>query len=418
MAMRYQVSMPSFPTTAGKAKYIGEVMVGTMDCEPATQTFFMPSPDNHSLLSLFPASNPPSVEHPVTHVHHERGRSVTTSGIAVASETARYNNPMMETLPVGNPNSAQMWPPGWPSHIPHTQGDVTSPTPSLTSKASDPASDTGSYPPFLDRRDTPFAEVMFDGSIGLGYDFPSSAEVNEIVPSIVPPQDMTAWSPPELSARNYNHVNGLPHLNPASGQSYSWGSDMWSQGGQPVVQPTAYHQASSYAQGDAKRLLPDVSSTRISGQECMSSHPVPQSSQREQVSAASTASRRKMEDQVLLEGKKKGLTYKEIKKQLGGNVAESTLRGRYRSLTKPRKDRVRKPVWTDRDIALLRKTVEAELDKHDATCYNTSREHRLAKVSWKKVAENIKLKGGSYHFGNSTCKKKWRRIERGYESDD
>jgi len=32
------------------------------------------------------------------------------------------------------------------------------------------------------------------------------------------------------------------------------------------------------------------------------------------------------------------------------------------------------------------------------------------KVSWKKVAEHIWNHGGSYHFGNATCKKKWCEI--------
>ena len=29
------------------------------------------------------------------------------------------------------------------------------------------------------------------------------------------------------------------------------------------------------------------------------------------------------------------------------------------------------------------------------------------RVSWKKVAQYIWTHGGSYHFGNATCKKKW-----------
>jgi hypothetical protein len=35
---------------------------------------------------------------------------------------------------------------------------------------------------------------------------------------------------------------------------------------------------------------------------------------------------------------------------------------------------------------------------------------RLQKVPWKKVADHIFDKGGSYHFGNATCKKKWGEI--------
>lgn len=63
-----------------------------------------------------------------------------------------------------------------------------------------------------------------------------------------------------------------------------------------------------------------------------------------------TTVQRKKEDQILLEGKRAGLTYKEIRRKMHTKVAESTLRGRYRSLTKARRDRVRKPVWTENDV--------------------------------------------------------------------
>jgi hypothetical protein len=64
---------------------------------------------------------------------------------------------------------------------------------------------------------------------------------------------------------------------------------------------------------------------------------------------------RKADDDILLEGKKEGLTYKEIRKKMHTKCAESTLRGRYRSLTKARKDRVRKPVWREIDVCRLRR---------------------------------------------------------------
>ncbi|KAF2691990.1 hypothetical protein K458DRAFT_381820 [Lentithecium fluviatile CBS 122367] len=125
---------------------------------------------------------------------------------------------------------------------------------------------------------------------------------------------------------------------------------------------------------------------------------------------AENQAQRKREDQILIEGKANGLTYKEIRKKLGINVAESTLRGRYRSLTKARKDRVRKPVWKERDLQLLKEVVNSELDRLDDSCRALTQGQRLAKVPWKKVAEYIAEHGGSYHFGNSTCKKKWTQL--------
>jgi hypothetical protein len=46
------------------------------------------------------------------------------------------------------------------------------------------------------------------------------------------------------------------------------------------------------------------------------------------------------------------MTYKEIRRKGGFIEAESTLRGRFRTLTKHRDARVRKPEWTENDVSL------------------------------------------------------------------
>jgi hypothetical protein len=61
---------------------------------------------------------------------------------------------------------------------------------------------------------------------------------------------------------------------------------------------------------------------------------------------------REEKDQYLLSRREEGYTYKEIKVMGSFSEAESTLRGRVRVLTKDRCDRVRKPVWTDRDVCI------------------------------------------------------------------
>ncbi|KAF2735098.1 hypothetical protein EJ04DRAFT_219763 [Polyplosphaeria fusca] len=120
------------------------------------------------------------------------------------------------------------------------------------------------------------------------------------------------------------------------------------------------------------------------------------------------SSQRRKEDEILIDGKRKGLTYKQIRKAMGTTVAESTLRGRYRAITKERMQRVRRPVWTDNDIRLLTKCVHEELAHVEHHSYRQlSNNQKLAKISWKKIADYIAENGGSYHFGNSTCKKKW-----------
>lgn len=71
-------------------------------------------------------------------------------------------------------------------------------------------------------------------------------------------------------------------------------------------------------------------------------HPVP----------ARFASRAESE-KFLVASKKAGMTYRAIRKAGGFTEAESTLRGRYRGLTKRVSERLRKPEWTDNDVSLF-----------------------------------------------------------------
>lgn len=55
---------------------------------------------------------------------------------------------------------------------------------------------------------------------------------------------------------------------------------------------------------------------------------------------------------LLIEYKRRGLSYRDIKKIGGFREAESTLRGRYRTLTKSKDQRVRRPHWQDNDVSV------------------------------------------------------------------
>ncbi|KAK4155730.1 hypothetical protein C8A00DRAFT_13255 [Chaetomidium leptoderma] len=109
-------------------------------------------------------------------------------------------------------------------------------------------------------------------------------------------------------------------------------------------------------------------------------------------------------DDFLVRQKQMGMTYKEIRRMGGFTEAESTLRGRYRTLTKCRDARVRKPEWLEKDLRLLENGVR--------DLAHTSDLLNPAKIPWKKVAEYIVRHGGSYHFGNSTCRKRWDELVR------
>jgi hypothetical protein len=58
----------------------------------------------------------------------------------------------------------------------------------------------------------------------------------------------------------------------------------------------------------------------------------------------------KRRDKMLIDLRRKGHSYKEIKRLGRFKEAESTLRGRLRTLTKEKSERVRKPKWNRRDV--------------------------------------------------------------------
>lgn len=64
-----------------------------------------------------------------------------------------------------------------------------------------------------------------------------------------------------------------------------------------------------------------------------------------------TSHRSKSKDRMLIDLKQRGYSYKDIKVMGQFEEAESTLRGRYRTLTKPKEARVRKPEWGDREVS-------------------------------------------------------------------
>ncbi len=97
------------------------------------------------------------------------------------------------------------------------------------------------------------------------------------------------------------------------------------------------------------------------------SPPAPLRSSRAQLSNASTPESddgasdpewieladRSARDDFLVKHKQAGMTYKKIRRLGGFTEAESTLRGRYRTLTKSREARVRKPEWSDEDVSKI-----------------------------------------------------------------
>ncbi|KAF8428323.1 hypothetical protein EV426DRAFT_587354 [Tirmania nivea] len=116
-------------------------------------------------------------------------------------------------------------------------------------------------------------------------------------------------------------------------------------------------------------------------------------------------------NELLVKLRDQGVSYKEIKKRLNCPEAESTLRGRHRTLTKDKSQRVRKPVWTDNDIRILINCVTSLILSPQNNQVREERESSC-KISarWKYISEEILRVGGSYKFGPGTCKKKYKEL--------
>ncbi|KAI2469274.1 hypothetical protein F4781DRAFT_431475 [Annulohypoxylon bovei var. microspora] len=110
---------------------------------------------------------------------------------------------------------------------------------------------------------------------------------------------------------------------------------------------------------------------------------------------------RTAKDEFLVRSKREGMTYREIRRKGNFSEAESTLRGRFRTLTKDKDARVRKPEWRDNDIRLLKKAVRKLCRGEDSM---------PAKAPWGQIADYIVKNGASYQFGSATCHRKWKEL--------
>ncbi|KEQ76622.1 hypothetical protein M436DRAFT_38329 [Aureobasidium namibiae CBS 147.97] len=122
---------------------------------------------------------------------------------------------------------------------------------------------------------------------------------------------------------------------------------------------------------------------------------------------------RNTRDEYLQESRRRGLSYKEIKRRGGFTEAESTLRGRIRILSKPKEMRVRKPQWNRSDILLLVNAVEHFSESAQGPSSrktNLRQRSNGGKLPWKKVAEWMFSHGASYPFAGATCAKKWEQM--------
>ena len=167
----------------------------------------------------------------------------------------------------------------------------------------------------------------------------SDAGCSEIHPSLPPLQQFgypsgSASCPPlpDLPASpgfvDELHAYAADHNTPTT-QFYDWSPLFLASRGAQYPDPEAFHFPISSP--------PDLTSASTTPS-------------RQQGSRA--AQRNTSTDVLLVQMRLEGKSYKEIKEALGLEEAESTLRGRHRSLTKPKEARVRKPEWTTQDVSI------------------------------------------------------------------
>ncbi|KAM0436662.1 hypothetical protein ACHAPT_002371 [Fusarium lateritium] len=109
-------------------------------------------------------------------------------------------------------------------------------------------------------------------------------------------------------------------------------------------------------------------------------------------------------DRYIMECRNIGASYKEIREVGGFKEAESTLRGRYRTITKLPQERVRRPRWTVADARILFTATMEYVNAHglDPT--------EKLKLPWKSIENRMQQLGVSYRFGYGTLSRMWTRI--------
>lgn len=133
---------------------------------------------------------------------------------------------------------------------------------------------------------------------------------------------------------------------------------------------------------------------------------------------------RDTKNKFLVEARGHEISYKMIKTYGRFKEAESTLRGRFRTLTKKKEDRVRDPQWMPIDVSFQSSfseiffldlifffTRQIELLKEAVQVYAGSQHPDKAGISWMMVSQYIKGHGGTYSFGYNTCHRRWLHLE-------
>ncbi|KIW65614.1 hypothetical protein PV04_07858 [Phialophora macrospora] len=265
-------------------------------------------------------------------------------------------------------------------------------------------------------------EKVYDAGENWGYDFSKNAvDTPDILPSSACVQaesglgfsdfDLGLASAQTATCHSTMSIDPfLPELPFSTGSQFEFLDDI------PAFAMDYLSPTSQYREADASLAMnyrpqypdPEDFETPVSSTPGLTSASTTPNGQQ----AARGAQRDTSKDALLVRLRQDGKSYKQIKETGGFEEAESTLRGRYRTLIKPKEARVRKPEWRDRDIQLLLKSVihfsnsnPIALGAWNGLDADAVRQF-ANKVPWKQVAEWMEDQG-TYKFGNSTVKKQY-----------
>jgi hypothetical protein len=203
--------------------------------------------------------------------------------------------------------------------------------------------------------------------------------------SYTPPSDTVAKSPDEEDIIDHKHW--YPSPDRFTSPESAWGDS------KEADSPNS-------PESDFQYSVTEAAETRVS-------EPPPPLDPKQ---AQATAARRQWEDSFIVEGRRKGWTYKEIIVKGRFKCAESTIRGRYRSIIKPKSERLRRPIWKPIDEQLLLDAVERMSSKDRIRRVTAKDNMQELAVVWLEVSNYIKEHGGTYKFGPWTCKQKWMQL--------
>ncbi|KAK3675293.1 hypothetical protein LTR78_004803 [Recurvomyces mirabilis] len=218
------------------------------------------------------------------------------------------------------------------------------------------------------------------------------SEARELTPMFEMPQPLS-----NIGGGHYSHGRSLP-ADVAICWPIDHGRHRFNVACDNYVPVTAHSSAPSPGQSSCF-IHEDVQSSSNSSSSRKDSTSLSEHGSQKRISINSSVYAIQERDAKLGAGKAKGWSYKKIKQHYKLKDAESTLRGRWRTLTKKSEQRVRKPSWEPIDDQLL---VEG---------YDYYTNGGSTKIPWKKIGAYIKDSGGLYHFGGATCAKRYRELD-------